>query len=102
MSHTLVLKLRLDFELLRQQKALVIKLRDQSAPSTEAYLLDGIVHVFDSIQDQAADEHAIPVKEVFGPDYGEPDDQATTTGNVDGAAARPSGRNRKRPKKPKS
>ena len=72
MSRKVTVTLKLDFELLRKQKELLISMVNRrKKPSDAKYHLDGLVTLLDSIQDQAVDKCRVPAKEVFGPDYPE-------------------------------
>ena len=54
--------LRPDLKMLRKQKAILVTLAHE--PSKDADLLNGLVHLLDSIQDQIADQ--IGERKVFG------------------------------------
>ena len=59
----------INWELLRKQKQHLLEVLDipNSGISPEHKdSLQGILHLLDSIQDEAADEHGVPEEEVFG------------------------------------
>ena len=59
----------IDYPLLRQQKLTLLKVIDRSSAfryKQEEEDLTGILHLIDSIQEDAVDEEGIPETEVFG------------------------------------
>jgi hypothetical protein len=57
--------LNIDWALLRQQKLVLMQVIDTSPPQV-AHDLCGILHLIDTIQDEAAANSEIGIKEVFG------------------------------------
>lgn len=57
-----------DFELLRQQKQWLLSVR----PDEKYPLVDGVIHLIDTIQDQAVAQ-GVSEAEVFGKEYGHAD-----------------------------
>lgn len=62
-SDNIVVTLDMDWELLREQKEVLIHL---DLGKNKNKLIEGIISVIDAIQDQAVDENAVPEKVVFG------------------------------------
>lgn len=55
----------IDWALLRSQKLTLIQVIG-TAPPTVVEDLTGILHLIDAVQDEAAADHRIGIKEVFG------------------------------------
>ena len=61
--------MNLDWNLLRQQKLLLLELCNKPATTpADRDLLDGIIHLIDGIQDYAVDQGNATEAEVFGPE----------------------------------
>ena len=68
MMDLVVVKLRMNWASLREQKAELIKYAWKDADSNK--LLEGIISIIDEIQDQAVEENGLTEMEVFGENFG--------------------------------
>ena len=68
MMDLVVVKLRMNWASLREQKAELIKCAWKDADSNK--LLEGIISIIDAIQDQAVEENGLTEMDVFGENFG--------------------------------
>ncbi len=61
--------LNIDYQALRSQKELLLLLVGRSSTLTEAALLEGVVHLIDSLQDCAVDDLGMREEIVFGENF---------------------------------